>query len=76
MPARSMRRWPRRLAAPDVSGARRPHQPQEIRDLILEQELAVAALAELLAQLDERPVADLLADRHAGAQRVALGRWS
>ena len=71
-----MRRWPMRFAAPEGSGAAGPYQPQEVGDLILQQELAVGALAKLLAQLEERPFADLLADRDAGAQRVALARRS
>ena len=68
-----MRRWPIRLADAGGLGRRRRRQPQEIGDLVLEQELAVGALAELLAQLEERPVADLLADGDAGADVVALG---
>ena len=63
-----MRRWPMRLAEPVVSGAAVACSAQEIGELILEQELGDVALAELLAQLEERPVADLLTDRHARAE--------
>ena len=63
-----MRRWPMRLAEPVVSGARGGLQAQEVGELVLEQELGDVALAELLAQLEERPVADLLTDRQPGAE--------
>ena len=38
---------------------------QELRELVLQHELGEAALAELLAEADERLVADLLAERDA-----------
>src|SRR5688500_1904534 len=43
-------------------------QPQEVEQLIFQQELGDVALAELLAHLEERAVADLLPQRQAGAQ--------
>ena len=52
-----------RLAEPEVSGRGGRLQAQEIGELILQQELGDVALAELLAQLEEGPVADLLAER-------------
>ena len=60
------------IGGPGSLGRCRPHQPQEVTHLVLEQELAVGAVAELLAQLEERPVTDLLADGDAGAECLAL----
>src|SRR6185503_9739136 len=41
---------------------------EELRQLVLEHELGEAALAELLAEADERLVADLLAEREAAGR--------
>ena len=43
-------------------------ESQEAGELIFELELGDAAFAELLAQLEERAIADLLADGDAGAE--------
>ena len=60
-----MRRWPMRLAMPLVSGAAFRLHAQEVGQLVFEHELARGALAELLAQPEERAVADLLPDGEA-----------
>ena len=61
------------VAGSDVSGAADACSRRKSGELILEQELADVALAELLAQLEERPVADLLADRDPRAELVPFG---
>ena len=70
-----MRRWPMRLAAPLVSGAAFACMRRNSVELVLEHELGRGALAELLAQLEERAVADLLADGDA-RRRDPLYPWS
>ena len=69
-----MRRSRMRLAEPLVSGAAEPWKRRKLAISILDHELAQVAIAELLTEFEEHPIANLLADGHARAQLARLGR--
>ena len=70
-----MRRWPMRLAVPEVSGAPLACMRRKLVSEYSSVNSVVVALAELLAQLEERAVPDLLADGDPGAE-VPRRQWS
>ena len=75
MPARSIRRVRERFARAHAVAVRdRRLQAEEVRQAILEHELAHFLRAELLAEAHEQALRDLVSDRDQPAGRIAFAR--